>query len=313
MWKGGRSRAGCRNGAAATMGLLPNTMAKKSSGYRPPEPPALETLPLVHASEEVASWLEHYWRRLDLPAEAADRLAVTDSRQEFARWTGRRLNPLALGCYCYLPLQPGGPNSDDEQPELLNAQSGMACAAAVLQPALPGLATLEAPREGECETQINLSPDAATMEYRHLIFIEPTLLPVSTEVTVAHELIHLSDRVRGNPRKHKCHGFDSISVDEAALTRRDPEYLRAQLREETARREEALRAVRPYRYMYVCPACEREYPRVRRYTRPVSCGRCDQHYNLAFVLQLREERDRSDASGEDAELELAMRVSKDES
>jgi hypothetical protein len=124
------------------------------------------------------------------------------------------------------------------------------------------------------------------MEYRHLIFIEPTLLPVSTEVTVAHELIHLSDRVRGNPRKHKCHGFDSISVDEAALTRRDPEYLREQLREETLRREEAVRAVRPYRYVYVCPTCHREYHRVRRYSRPVSCGRCDQHFNQAFLLQL---------------------------
>ena len=263
-------------------------MARNSSGYQTPVPPGLEELPLVHASDDVAHWLQHYWRKLDLPAEAADRLAVTDSRQEFATWTGRRLNPLALGCYCYLPLPADDQDSSDSEPELLNATSNGASAPAVLQAALPGMPSVEPTCRVQTDRGSGHAPDAATMEYRHLIFIEPTLLLVSTEVTVAHELIHLCDRVRGNPRKHKCHGFDSISVDEAALTRRDPEYLREQLREETARREEALRAVRPYRYVYVCPSCHREYPRVRRYSRPVSCGRCDQHYNHAFLLQLRD-------------------------
>jgi hypothetical protein len=130
--------------------------------------------------------------------------------------------------------------------------------------------------------------ESEASDHRHLIFIEPGLLPLSAEVTMAHELIHLRDRVQDHPRKHRCHGYDSISVDEAALTGRDPEFLRAQLRDETARREDALRRVRPYRYLYVCPVCHREYPRVRRYTRPVSCGRCDQQYNLAFALHLRE-------------------------
>jgi hypothetical protein len=125
-------------------------------------------------------------------------------------------------------------------------------------------------------------------DYRHLIFIEPGMLPVSIEVTVAHELIHLADRVRGTPRRHTCHGYDSISVDEAAITGHDPEFLRAQLRDETTRREAALRRVRPHRYVYVCPVCRREYARVRRYARPVSCGRCDHHYNPAFLLELRE-------------------------
>jgi predicted SprT family Zn-dependent metalloprotease len=265
-------------------------MARNSTRYHPPAPPALGELPLIRASDDVAKWLEHYWRKLDLPAEAADRLAVTDSRQEFAVWTGRRLNPLALGCYCYLPLPAADQDDSGEEPELLNAVPAAYGVATALQPALPGMQPSEPARLLQRDDMTSLAPNATTMEYRHLIFIEPTLLPVSTEVTVAHELIHLADRVRGNPRKHKCHGFDSISVDEAALTRRDPEYLRAQLRDETARREEALRSVRPYRYIYVCPSCHREYPRVRRYSRPVSCGRCDQHYNLAFVLQLREER-----------------------
>src|SRR5262249_7456370 len=132
------------------------------------------------------------------------------------------------------------------------------------------------------------STHAPSTDYRHLIFIEPDLLPLGIEVTVAHELIHLADRVSGNPRKHRCHGYDAISVDEAALTARDPEELRALLREETARREEALRHLRPYRYLYVCSSCDKEYPRVQRYKHPVSCGRCDRKYNAAFILELRQ-------------------------
>src|SRR5215467_3179160 len=78
-------------------------MMEKTHQFRPPEPPELDVLPLINASAEVALWLEHYWEKLRLPAAEALRLAVTDDRQDFHRWTGRRLNPLALGCYCYLP------------------------------------------------------------------------------------------------------------------------------------------------------------------------------------------------------------------
>lgn len=261
----------------------------------------------MHASGEVARWLEHYWHKLQLPREVADRLAVTDSRQEFAVWTGRRLNPMALGCYCYLPNASGGELDAGygDTPELLNAESPtLVVPETPIQPALPGfpmapgeVAGYAARSAGE---HIAAEP-ALAMDHRHLIFVEPDLLPMSTEVTVAHELIHLSDRVHGNPRKHRCHGYDSISVDEAAITGRDPEFLRAQLREETARREMALRRVQPYRYIYMCPMCQREYPRVRRYTRPVSCGRCDHQYNPAFSLQLSEIRPRkgvADKGGE---------------
>lgn len=270
-------------------------MAKQRSGHRPPAPPALDQLPLINASQEVAHWFAHYWRKLRIDPGAAARVAVTSDRQEFALWTGRRLNPMALGCYCYLP-NAGGDSADigcGEEPELLNAESATRSApsgAVHLQPALPGF------DDAADDDLLTGDPDATSEEdnhlpggdHRHLIFIEPDLLPMSTEVTVAHELIHLFDRVQGHPRKHRCHGYDAISVDEAALTERDPEYLRAQLREETVRRELAMRRVRPYRYIYVCPACQREYPRVRRYSRPVSCGRCDRHYNLSFMLRLRE-------------------------
>lgn len=258
-------------------------MARQTTRQQSPTPPPLDHLPLVHASGEVAHWLEHYWHKLNLPRDAAARLAVTTDRQEFAVWTGRRLNPLALGCYCYLPNASGGEaeiGCGQGAPHLNTdpaTHTPSATPSPHLQPSLPGF---DPPAASE---------DGFTSDYRHLIFVEPDLLPINIEVTVAHELIHLRDRVTGNPRKHRCHGYDAISVDEAVLTERDPEFLRAQLREETHRREAALRAVRPYRYIYVCPVCQREYPRVRRYSRPVSCGRCDRQYNLAFVLELREE------------------------
>jgi hypothetical protein len=255
-----------------------------SHPLRVPEPPTPDLLPLINASAQVAVWLEYYWDKLRLPASEALRLAVTDDRRDFHRWTGRRLNPLALGCYCYLPTFW---SSDGSSSATLTAS---VAGTSRRQLTLPGFSESLA---GELDETIghaahNMETDQPDPGYRHLIFVDPELLPLGIEVTVAHELIHLSDRVQGNPRKHRCHGYDSISVDEAAITGHDPEVLRALLREETARREATLRNARPYRYIYACPQCGKEYPRVRRYSRPVSCGHCDRAYNAAFLLQLRE-------------------------
>lgn len=255
-------------------------MAKNMERHRAPSPPSLDDLPLVNASGQVAGWLEHYWAKLRLPAAEARHLAVTDDRGEFHRWTGRRLNPLALGCYCYLPNAGGEPDFLTDGEAERATLTAPAAAPARVQLALPGFDEFAPPSPVAARA-------ATATDHRHLIFVEPGLLPLGIEVTVAHELIHLADRVSGNPRKHRCHGYDSISVDEAAITERDPELLRALLREETVRREDALRQARPYRYLYVCPSCGKEYPRVKRYTKPVSCGRCDKRYNAAFVLQLK--------------------------
>ncbi len=257
-------------------------MSKKYDRYRPPNPPALEHLPLINASTDVSHWLDHYWRKLKLPAAEARRLAVTDDRSEFARWTGRRLNPMALGCYCYLPDASGGSEIYNDAEVATSLRTGTTTAPIRVQLALPGFSELAAGDASECDA----APHPET-DYRHLIFVEPDLLPLGMEVTVAHELIHLSDRAQGTPRKHRCHGYDSISVDEAAVTGRDPEMLRDLLRDETTRREAVLRTLRPYRYVYACPSCHKEYLRVRRYARPVSCGRCDRHYNPAFLLELK--------------------------
>jgi hypothetical protein len=251
------------------------------------------TLAAPCAARVAADWLDHYWSKLRLPAEQADYLAVTIDRDEFALWTGRRLNPLALGCYCYLPLPPGGrgavaPGELDYSDAARSTRIAPSITVDRRQLSLPGFPVLE----DEMLLPLDDAGDPIEVrdladEYRHLIFIEPDMTDVGIEVTVAHELIHLSDRVQGRPRRHRCHGHDAISVDEAAVTGRDPEYLRIQLRDETERREAVLREKRPYRYVYTCPSCKNEYPRVRRYPRAISCGHCDDRFNPAFELHMR--------------------------
>jgi predicted SprT family Zn-dependent metalloprotease len=235
---------------------------------------------MLHAGQEVLRWLDHYWHKLGLPAEERARLAITQDRREFALWAGRRLNTLALGCYCYLPSPPLT-RRQRRHLQLSQAIGAQTEEAAAILTQLP-LPSFTVPPAAPSQ------PIGAPALHRHLIFIEPDLLPQSVEVTVAHELIHLADRVRGQPRRHRCHGHDSISVDEAAITGYPPEDLRVLLREETVRREKAARAVRPIRYIYACPRCGKEYQRVRRYPRPVSCGTCDHAYNPAYALVLKE-------------------------
>ena len=186
-------------------------------------------------------------------------LAITQDRQEYMRWTGKRLNMLALGCYCYLPA-----------PTPMRAKGHK-------RASLPGFADA---RSGDATR--GQSPG-----HRHLIFIEPDMQPQSIEVTVAHELIHLADRVRGTPRRHRHHGYDSIAADEAAVTGYQLEDLRRLLHEESVRREHQRRERRPIRYLYQCPNCGKEYPRARRYSQAVSCSKCDSRYNPRFRLLLR--------------------------
>lgn len=219
-----------------------------------PAPPPRQADLIIHGSPILAHWLTHYWQKLRLPEQELAVLAITQDRQEYRRWTGKRLNMLALGCYCYLP------------PPMTTRARGQKRAP------LPGFG------------------DAArgqSLGHRHLIFIEPDMQPQSIEVTVAHELIHLADRVRGTPRRHRHHGYDSIAADEAAVTGYELEDLRRLLHEESVRREHLRRERRPIRYLYQCPNCGKEYPRARRYSQAVSCSKCDSRYNPCFRLLLR--------------------------
>ncbi|HLG77159.1 MAG TPA: hypothetical protein VKX46_12150 [Ktedonobacteraceae bacterium] len=212
-----------------------------------PMPPSVQAEPIIHGDQvTIRRWLFHYWQKMRLPASEFHLLAITQERQEFTQWTGKRLNTMALGCYCYLPA-----------------------------PALPAR-----------QRKTYLTAEQPMSTHRHLIFIEPDMQAKSIEVTIAHELIHLADRVHGTPRRHRHHGYDSIAADEAAITGYALDDLRALLSEESVRRERILRARRPIRYVYECPNCGKTYPRTRKYSQAVSCSSCDKNYNPRFRLLL---------------------------
>jgi hypothetical protein len=224
-----------------------------------PSPPPRRAGPIISGSPLIQHWLTHYWQKLQLPAQELSRLAITQDRQEYMRWTGKRLNFMVLGCYCYLPAP--------QAPHARSRQHGSSQARSSSNDGTP--------------SQLH------ALSHRHLIFIEPDMQPKSIEVTVAHELIHLADRVNGTPRRHRHHGFDSIAADEAAVTGYPLDELRLLLHEESARRERLRRERRPIRYLYECPNCGKEYPRARRYSQSVSCSSCDKSYNPRFRLLLR--------------------------
>ena len=218
-------------------------------------PPPTQTNTIIHGDQAtIQHWLTHYWRKLHLPEQELHLLAITQDRQEFTCWTGKRLNLMVLGCYCYMPA-PSASLLRHPGPDMTGSgTSGM--------------------KPGERAT------------HRHLIFIEPDMQAKSIEVTVAHELIHLADRVNGTPRRHRHHGYDSIAADEAAITGYGLEELRALLHEESIKRERLRRERRPIRYLYECPSCGKKYPRTRRYSQSVSCSSCDKAYNPHYKLRL---------------------------
>ncbi len=224
-----------------------------------PAPPPRQAGPIIYGSPLIQHWLTHYWQKLQLPTQEMSRLAITQNRQEFMRWTGKRLNIMVLGCYCYLPAPPA-PRTRSYKIRPLQSRSGLV---------------------GDTASELHAHG------HRHLIFIEPDMQPKSIEVTVAHELIHLADRVNGTPRRHRHHGYDSIAADEAEVTGYEVDELRRLLHEESARREHLRRERRPIRYYYECPNCGKEYPRTRRYSQSVSCSSCDKSYNPKFRLLLR--------------------------
>lgn len=236
-----------------------------------PTPPPLQPGPIIRGNQELLSyWLLYYWRKLEIPTDELVLLAMTDDRREFMRWTGKRLDAMALGCYCFvqIPL---------ETPRTRRLRLSAAPVSATL--------TAQPNYDYSRRTYPATSPSTAPT-HRHLIFIEPAMQVKSIEVTIAHELIHLSDRVQGNPRRHTHHGHDAIAADEAAVTGYPLEDLQHLLYAESQRREQARRALRPIRYLYACPQCGKLYPRTRRYSRAVSCSRCDKAYNPRYLLYL---------------------------
>src|SRR5450432_3233584 len=75
--------------------------------HKVPVPPLLQAEPIIHGDQAVVwRWLTHYWQKLQLPAQELCLLAITQDRQEYGLWTGKRLNTMTLGCYCYIPALP---------------------------------------------------------------------------------------------------------------------------------------------------------------------------------------------------------------
>src|SRR5438270_11907283 len=68
-----------------------------------PAPPPRQAEPIINGSPLIQHWLVHYWQKLQLPTQELSRLAITQDRREYTRWSGKRLNIMVLGCYCYLP------------------------------------------------------------------------------------------------------------------------------------------------------------------------------------------------------------------
>jgi predicted SprT family Zn-dependent metalloprotease len=242
-----------------------------------PAPPPRQVDPILHTNHTIQNWLTRYWQKLQLPPLELSKLAITQDRKEYMRWTGKRLNSMVLGCYCYLPAPLTGPHQDTRKghhpsPLRDSLREQAQARKAVRAQALPFFEN---------------TPQLHAPSHRHLIFIEPDMQPKSIEVTVAHELIHLADRVNGTPRRHRHHGYDSIAADEAAITGYGVEELRHLLHEESLRREATRRKRRPIRYLYECPNCGKQYPRTRRYSKAVSCSSCDKTYNPHYRLLLR--------------------------
>lgn len=243
-----------------------------------PAPPLGQSGPVLHCDQAVQRWLDHYWQKLRLPTHELPALAITQDRQEYTRWTGKRLNFMVLGCYCYLPA-PAKPAKSSHLPRSIKPALHTRSISTTSQARMP---VQPLPGFEEVHEQSSLQ-----VGHRHLVFIEPDMQPQSIEVTVAHELIHLADRVNGTPRRHRHHGYDSIAADEAAITGYGLEALRQLLHEESVRREHVRRERRPIRYLYQCPNCGKEYPRARRYSQAVSCSHCGKIYNPRFRLLLR--------------------------
>src|SRR5215471_17239020 len=68
-----------------------------------PAPPPRQVEPIINGTPYLQHWFIHYWQKLQLPTQELSRLAITQDRREYMRWTGKRLNIMVLGCYCYLP------------------------------------------------------------------------------------------------------------------------------------------------------------------------------------------------------------------
>lgn len=107
--------------------------------------------------------------------------------------------------------------------------------------------------------------------------------PMSLEIVVGEELVHMRDRLDGDTRRHAKHGHDRIAIRVAALTGTSLDDVRAALLPRPRRR---------LRYLYECPTCRTRVERRLRGT--WSCGRCARRFDPRHTLRLIEDRGRAE-------------------
>src|SRR5258708_9511848 len=116
--------------------------ARRTTAPAPPK----QAGPVIRGSQVIQRWFYYYWQKLQLPAQELCRVAITQDRQEFMRWTGKRLNPMVLGCYCYLPV----PRASAQQSNKSRVQ-GYASSRAPIK-------TTVQPRPGNHKPPLSVSP-----------------------------------------------------------------------------------------------------------------------------------------------------------
>jgi SprT protein len=146
------------------------------------------------------------------------------------------------------------------------------------------LGAIRVARELRVEWNSRLKTAAGRADYpRKLISLNPRLVEHPSEVdrTLRHELAHILAQFRAGRRRISPHG---------------PEWRRAchDLGIADEKRCHNLPfpvSERASRYLYACPNCQREFPRVHRIKRAVACLACCRAYNggdfdARFRLQL---------------------------
>src|SRR5436305_14462886 len=122
------------------------------------------------------------------------------------------------------------------------------------------------------EWNSRLKTSAGRADYRHkLISLNPRLFEHPTEIdrTLRHELAHILAQFRAGRRRVLPHGakWRQACRDLGIADEKRCHILPFKVRE-SARR-----------YVYKCPQCQRDFPRVRRIVRAVACLACCRAHN----------------------------------
>jgi SprT protein len=134
------------------------------------------------------------------------------------------------------------------------------------------------------EWNSRLKTAAGRADYREkLISLNPRLIEHPTEIdrTLRHELAHILAQFRAGQRKILPHGVEwrQACVDVGIADEKRCHNLPFPARTYAAR------------FVYRCPNCRKEFPRVRRVRRSVACLACCRkhnggHFDLRFRLKL---------------------------